>query len=86
MNLSLQNKIRTVEPQNMLFKVVFSPRKHILDNKIKVSTSTRPVPPRVERYISQFLSRSEVYYPSIQCFQGSTCMEAIVASSVDLTE
>ena len=80
MSADLRNNIRSVEPQKMLLRVVLLQRTKFLRRQDSALSCTSPVPPRTQNHLAYLIQRAQVYRSSVRFLDGTSQMEATVAS------
>lgn len=83
MSASLRNNIRSVEPQSMLKRVVEVYRNGFLKRRSTALSSCSPVPPKIDVYLAQLISRARDYQDSVRFVEGTNQMEAKVKSMTE---
>lgn len=86
MSASLRNRIRSVEPQQMLEAVVAVQRSCFLRKKRNASQCTVAVPPKIEAHLAMLIGKSRRYQKSVRFIDGTDFMEATVLSHTDATK
>ena len=83
MRAAITNRIRSTEPQQMVWNLLRSTQKRLMQRKERVLKFDKPVPAHIEEHIAKLIEDSKPYQNTVNFLDNTDMMQATVASRKD---